>query len=364
MRSIAHVISTPEGIGGAERVMLALLREGTRRGWRQEVLNPFDIDPAGSVLGAEISALGDVGYRARSTRHLIELPKARRWLDRTLEGTNADIVHVHLFHALVMTASLRSDRPRILTHHHGAHFKASGRRLYGAVDRLAGKRMDRVVACSDWVRSFLVESYGYRNEFVTTIENGWEGTPLAKAGRAGQPPVLVCVANFREQKDHLTLLRAFELLVRAHPEARLRLVGDGPLKPEIVRSIREAGLEEKVDLVGAVRDVWSYLAAADVFVLTSTYEPLGIAVLEAMAARLPVVASDVGGLREIVEREVSGILVPPGDPAAFAEAIAGLLESESTREKMGLEGQKTAERWKMSVTVDRYFELYEQLLET
>jgi glycosyltransferase involved in cell wall biosynthesis len=117
-----------------------------------------------------------------------------------------------------------------------------------------------------------------------------------------------------------------------------------------------------VTLAGAVEDIWPCLARAHVFALASHYEPLGIAILEAMAAGLHVVATEVGGIPEIVQPGVTGELVADGDAAAMADRLIALLGSAALRERMGAAAKEAAAGMTMDVTVDRYFALYERLL--
>ena len=364
MRSIAHVISTPEGIGGAERVMLALLREGARRGWRQEVLDPFDVDPNGSALASDIRAIEGVDYRAVSTRRVREFPAARRWLQRKLDRLDPDLVHVHLFHALALTASLpRGRRVTLATHHHGDYLRVAGRRLEERIDQWAVGRMDHVVACSGWVRQFLTSRYGCSPSLITTIPNGWEGRlPEERTGHDRN--MVLCVAHFRREKDHRTLIEAFSIVAERLPEARLVLVGGGPLRDQIEDRVVSLGLGDVVSFVGPVDDVWPYYAQAGVLVLPSLAETLGIAALEAMAASVPVVATSVGGIPEIVTHGENGLLVPPEDPSEMAETIEALLRDQEMARRMGSAGRDVAGSRRMSAAVDRYFELYDRLLET
>lgn len=362
MRRIAHVISTPEGIGGAERIMLALLADGHLRGWEQAVFDPFDIDPENSRLRFEVERVG-AHYSARSTSRIVELPRARSWLRGRLEAFDPHLVHIHLFHALTLMASFpRSSWPTLLSHHHGDQLRVSGKRIREMADRWAAGRIDHVVAPSAWVRNFLVKGYGYAAERVTEIHNGWEGERSSASSRDGTECVLICVANLRPEKDHGTLLEAFVGLRRVYPSVRLLLVGDGPMRPEIEGAIGELGLGTAVELCGAVNEVWPFLARSDLFVLASRNETLGMAALEAMAAGLPVVATAVGGIPELVEHGHNGLLVPPRDPEALAEALSVLVASSEERRRMGASGKKRAGSRRMNITVNRYFELYERLL--
>jgi glycosyltransferase involved in cell wall biosynthesis len=142
-------------------------------------------------------------------------------------------------------------------------------------------------------------------------------------------------------KDFLTLVRALARLSEGGFEALL--VGDGPDRGEVEAEIVKLGVEGRVKLAGERSDVPALLADSDVFVLSSRSEGLPVSVLEAMAAELPVVASDVGGLGELVVDGETGLLVPSGDPAALAEALGRLLDDRELRQKLGAAGRARAE---------------------
>lgn len=354
---IAHVISTPAGVGGAERVVAALLTEGIRMGWEQKVFNPFSVHEPSAL--AELSP---VPVEAYSARHLWQLPRGRAWLIDRLDAFRPDVVHVHLFHAAVLVASLarREGRTTILTHHHGELLRKEGRHLDEWLDRIAGRQMDLVVAVSESVARFLQDRYGYPPHKVRVIRNGWEGTPRPRRTKRGEATI-VCVSNFRPEKAHDDLIRAFSAVKAELPEARLLLVGSGPLERKLRNLVDRLQLDQDVLFLGHTDHVWPYLAEADVFALASTNEPLGIAVLEALAAGLPVVATDVGGLPEIVDHGIDGRLVPPGDPAALAETLLELLRSPEVLERMSNRARESAEGLRMERTIAAYRELYESL---
>ncbi len=353
---IVHVISTPDGVAGAERVLASLLRGGRDRRCDQFVLNPFASAAAGSELERIcLEADPDLCFEALPCPSPGLVPGLRRRLSRRLESHRPDIVHAHLFHAAVLCGSL-GQRPAttVLTHHHGDHNVAEGRRFRAMLDRRYGGRFDSVVAISDYVHEFLVDGFGYPEAKVSTIRNGWSGRPLPPVPHPN--PTVVCVARLRKQKGHAELIRAFAKVREEIPGARLRLIGDGPLRIELERLVCEGGLEGSVIFEGVVEDVWPVLAEADLFALASHYEPLGLAVIEAMAAGLPVVATSVGGIPELVDSEV-GALVAPRETNRMAAAITAILRS-TQRDAIGRCARARSLRMTAAEMTDSYFDLY------
>lgn len=357
---MVHVISGARSAGGAERVVAALVAGGDIRGWDQLVLNPFS-----RTSSAEFAALcGETRYDAHSCDHVREMGSLYRWLRRRVTEFEPTIVHAHLFHAEVATAALRRlpGQRRIFTHHSGdAQLTGARRGVQRQLDRWAGRRFDRVVAVSESVKRFLVDDYRYPLSRVVTIPNGWNGCP-GPPPAAQSAPTIVSVGVFRPEKGHAVLLSAFELVRRQLPTARLVLVGDGDLRPALAEQVAASGLADSVEMVGTVTDVWPYLSNADVFALASLSESFGMSFVEAMAAGLPVVGPDIGGIPELVTPGVNGELFPPSDAHALARHLIGLLQAPETRQRMGAAGRAVAQSFRMDATVERYFELYETIV--
>lgn len=342
---------------------MALLRSASEHGHEVLALNPF------LSRADEVSEETDFSQflDTKKCEHLWEVPGTWLWLRDRLKSFSPHIVHAHLFHAAVAVASTprHKSHARLLTHHHGSIVKSSGNKLERLLDRWAGQRFDHIVGVSESVTSFLTEEYGYAPESVSTIRNGWlppSGAPASEA--RGPSPTIVCVANFTAPKGHRYLLEAFVSVTERVPDARLVLVGDGDLLPQARSTAESLGVGDRIVFAGHVSDVWPYLHEAQVFALPSLYESLGIVLLEAMGAGLPVVATRVGGVQEVVQDGVTGLLVAPGDPHQLAVSLVDLLTNPTKRLRMSRAARKRAEGYRMESMLSNYMELYEELAGT
>jgi glycosyltransferase involved in cell wall biosynthesis len=171
------------------------------------------------------------------------------------------------------------------------------------------------------------------------------------------------VARLNWVKDQATLLRAARRVADKLPEFKLDIIGDGPAREDLATLHRELGLQQNVRLHGARDDVPDWLPKADMFVLSSVSEGICLTLLEAMAAGLPVVATDVGGNREIVAVGRTGRLVPARDPEGLAKAILAMCENTSLAREMGRRGRERVENhFDVRTMVARYEAMYRELL--
>lgn len=356
---VAYVTST-RGVAGAEELLVALVEGGRARGWEQTVLNPFG--NAGSTALAERCA--PIDFETRACSSPANLPRLRSWLGYRLAELQPDIVHVSLFQATALTATIpRGGERRLLTHVYGEGLaQLTLPRIRQRLDRWACARYDHVSAISDAVEDFLVQTHGFLPPPVGRIRLGWSGDPQPRRPAGDRPPTVVCVAALRPEKGHDTLLAAFATVLDAIPEARLVLVGDGPERGAIEATIGAGGMSASVDLRGRVAEIWPHLADADVFVLASPAEALGIAIMEAMAAGLPVVATDVGGIPELVTPGVTGELFGVRDDRDLARRLIALLQSPERRRAMSAAALEKAATMRMERSVEQYFRLYDRLL--
>jgi glycosyltransferase involved in cell wall biosynthesis len=238
-------------------------------------------------------------------------------------------------------------------------------------------RNDAVLAVSDGVARSIERPWWARLGRVPPVETLLHGVdpssiprgPAARAraraalGLAADTPVLGCVANLTPKKDHAGLLEAFAEVRRTLPGATLILVGTGPLDAELRERARGLGVAGSVRFLGSRDDVLDLLPALDVFVLGSRFEGLPVSLLEAMAAGVAVVATQVGGIPEVVTDGVHGLTVPAGDPVALATALARVLRDESVRAAMAEAGrERVIDAFSIDRAVHRTETLYAELL--
>lgn len=214
---------------------------------------------------------------------------------------------------------------------------------------------DRIVTTGEAIRSLLVERLRVPPAKVVSIPTGvdldafrpsnGDGARIRQElGLERQTPLLGMIAVLRSWKGHLVFLQALRRVQAAHPDVRAVLVGDGPFRSVIQDAVRCHGLETQVRLLGHREDVAEILSGLDVVVSASTAaEGIPQALLQALAMRRPVVASDVGGIPEVIRPGETGWLVPPGDPEALGTAIVEALADRAGARRMGEQGRRMVE---------------------
>jgi glycosyltransferase involved in cell wall biosynthesis len=222
--------------------------------------------------------------------------------------------------------------------------------VFHAAHRWVSKYMAHCIAISEAARAGVLRRGEAPEQKVTTVLNGIRpldpqklSSPAqirAGLGIASDTPLIVCAARLEREKDVQSLIAAMTDVRAAIPEVRCVVAGQGAQQEMLTAQINAAGLQGTVELLGFRTDAQALIQAGDVFVLPSLAEPFGLVILEAMALGRPVIATDAGGPREIVEEGVTGLLVPPSDPPALAAAIRKLLADRQATETMGRRGQE------------------------
>jgi glycosyltransferase involved in cell wall biosynthesis len=280
-------------------------------------------------------------------------------LARLFRRERIDIVHTHDDKPLVygMPAAWRAGvRRRIHTHHHG-HVASVTRRQDRLVAWVARLCQHFVCVSEDSARHLIAT--GVPANRVIVQHNGIDLSRFPYQGPRLDGPV-VTVARLSPEKDIASLLRAARLAANQMPALRFEIAGEGPCREELLQLSQELRLSPHVRFLGEVREVPALLARARLFTLPSQAEGISLTILEAMARGLPVVATQVGGNSEVVVPEQTGLLVPPRDPAALAEAIIRLWRDPEEGRCLGQAGrQRVEDHFDVRQMIAGYEALYE-----
>ena len=328
------------GVSGSELHLLTLLPALRSRGIDARFLG---LDVPGTDTPRFYRELEAVGVPSEHVRCTTDLdPRMAASVVKTVRRIQPDLLHTHLVHGDIYgsIASSATRVPFVSTRHNDDRYLLGP---FRHVDRLFARRARRIIAISDAVRDFL-ERAGLPREKLLTIHYGLDAPPQTPSERTpselGIPPtvpLLLAIGRLIAQKDHATLLHAFAQTHAEHPSSVLAILGSGPLEARTSALVRQLRLDDAVLLPGriAIRD---WLERADVFVHTSRWEGFGIVLLEAMLAGLPVVATRVSAVPEVVADGGTGILVGPGDVAGVSAGLASLLADPARATALGQAG--------------------------
>lgn len=283
-------------------------------------------------------------------------------LKKLLQELRPQVIHTHL-HALKYAALASHDVPIV----HTVHNQAAQEAVF--LDQQIGKYLFRrgkaqPVALTREVRQSIVELYGLPEAKIPIITNGID---LSRCGEKSDyalhyPVELLHVGRFFPQKNHGVLVQAAAILKKRGCNVRIHCCGDGPLMEDIRGQVQAAGLSGQIIFEGVCDDILDRMAQADIFLLPSKWEGMPMTVIEAMGTGLPVVASQVGGVPDMVTDGESGLLIPP-TAEALAQAIERLVKDEALRERLGTQARQEARRFSIEAMAQGYEALYARLTE-
>jgi glycosyltransferase involved in cell wall biosynthesis len=294
-------------------------------------------------------------------------------LYKIIKRKKYDVVHTYLFgfHYLATIPARLAGVPLIISSRRElATWKKWHHRF---LENLGNLFTDKVVACSNAAREFSLKTENLSPDKISVIYNGVDLEKfyprpkdikvLNELGLSERDKILGMVANFSAVKDHNTFLRAVSEVKKNYPDIKCLLIGDGPLREKLKFKVKSLGLENNIIFAGRRDDIPELLSIMDIFILTSLSEGLPNVILEAMASGLPVIATKVGGIPEVVENGKSGALVEPRDYPAIAGGIIRLLQDKYLRQEMGRRGRGIAEvKFSIERMVRDYENFYENLI--
>jgi len=368
---IAYVIDGL-GMGGAERLMVPNLKHLDRTVFQAHVCALQT--KGGNPVAEEIRAL-DIPVECLGIRHLRDMDAIPR-LIQYLKRINADLVHTQLEFANILgNISAKYLRlPSVCTIHVMPSLDVKRKsKLHQKVEWFVLKHFcDQVISVSEEARIYHLEISGARPESVSTLYNGIDLSGFVSLdrdlervevrGELGIPSsasLLTTVAVLRPQKGIQYMIQALPAILDSRPNTYYLIVGDGSHRDHLIQEVTKAGVNDRVIFAGMRRDIARLLAASDVFVLPTLTEALPTVLAEAMAAKLPIVASMVGGIPEMIVDGANGCLVQAEDVEGLIAACIHLLDHPEKRVALGLEGWSIVnQKFNIVQQVDKLEALY------
>lgn len=362
------VLTTHMNLGGIGVYVLSLAKGLLQRGHQVFVCS------CGGDLVATLQSCGashltvDIKTKSEISPKVFRTQKR---IARIIKENKIEIIHAHTRVAQVLAhlVSKKTDTPYVTTCH-GFFKPRISRRIFPCWGM-------RCIAISEAVRVHLVNDLGVKKEKVNVVHNGVEierfsPDKFSQAqkdefkngyGLKSEVPVIGTVARLSSVKGQQYLILAMKSILKDNPRTQLLLVGDGPEKSRLLKQVEELGLERHVFFGPSTLDTSVPLSIMDIFAFPSLMEGLGLAIIEAQAMGLPVVASDVGGVYTLIKDGVSGFLVQPEDPKALAEAILRLLENEKLAKGLGLRArEQVRQKFNLEQMVDGIEQVYQDIL--
>lgn len=375
MKSVSPTVGAPRPVrlllvtdslevGGAERHVVDLAVALHQKG--------FEVVVACSVSGSLAQPLLGAGVPVkplldRKVKRRVSLTYALR-LRRLMKGARFDLVHAHVYAsgAAAALASLGTGVPLVLTEHTEALWQGQRART---VSRFVYARARRIIVVSSAIRRRLVKRDGVPTNLITVVPNavstvaGTVAPPQGLPAELEEGPLVGVVARLQPEKGLDHFLKAAARVASLVPEVRFIVAGDGPLRGELEALAKRIGVGESVHFLGFRSDAREVTRLLDMLVVPSLTEGSPLVVLEAMAAGVPVVASDVGGIPDQIRHEREGLLVPPGDPKALEDALLCLLRDPAYARVLGEEGRRRVHsEFGHGTMVRRVEEVYRKIL--
>lgn len=364
---IIHLVEDLK-IGGAERV-IADIAEGLDG-------KKYDVSVWCVTRGGETaSELREKGIKVRilgiSSYHN---PLSIFKLTRLLKDAGPDIVHTHGYFASVIgrLAARKAHIPAIVTHVHSTYWDYKKRHI--RIERRLSRFTHKIICCSKAVENFVKDFENIKDGKTTVIYNGVDEdrfstlkeskSILAELGIDEGSSVVGTVSALTPHKGHEHLIQAASVVLDTLPSTRFLIVGDGILRTRLEDQAKNLNINSSVIFTGERKDIPEILSLMDVFILPSfSREGLGLAIIEAMAVKRPVVATEIGGIPEAVIKGKTGLLVPPGDSDALATAIIELIQDPKKAKEMGEKGRaRVMERFTKTKMLSEIQNVYQSLI--
>lgn len=362
---IAFVVWSLAALGGSERVVYDIARKLDRDRYDVQVIG-FEDGPLRSLYEEQGVRVHVVSKRDRSATDFFFS------LNRVFREESIRVVNPHHFGPLLNTfIASRGTGARIVYTEHSRWQLEGLNPFYKRANRLMLRRSDALVAISRQIQAYYLHQLSMCDAKVHLIPNGIDLTLFGKASNPGlrgqlgireDARVIGMVANLRPEKNHKLLVSAFSTLADRHGDITLVLAGEDSMNGEVQRFASGKRHGDRVVFLGKRDDIPGLLGIMDVCCLPSKYEGLPLTILEAMAAGVPVLGADVLGINEVIEDGSTGLLFEPGSERALIDALEGLLQGPSLRQRLSSAGRAfVARRFSLDESVKKYDRLFQMM---
>lgn len=363
---ILHVIPKLT-IGGVENQLLMVLKN-----YNKNIYFPIVccLSDKGD-LGVEIESCGVKLFCLNKLKHTFDWTIIRD-IYKLIKQNSIKVIRTHQYHANLYgrIAGLLAKVPCIVASVHNVYTidKKIHRRI---INHFLARYTDRIVAVSKAVMHDILIYDRISQNKLCVIYNGIEmrsflnmhGNIRDELGIPKNTPLIGTVGRLTPQKGHKFLLEAIKKLKFKFPEIKLLIVGDGPLKNDLKKYSQTLNIDDKVIFLGLRRDIPNFLSSIDIFVLPSLWEGLSNALIEAMASGKPVIVTDIPPIKEIINSEELGVLIPPENSDAIADALELLLHDKTRSETSGNAAKEKAfSSFTIEKTIEQYTSLFEDIL--
>lgn len=358
---LMHVVLSLD-IGGAEMLVYEWMRGLDPRRYDSQVCCLRKVGELGDRLTGQGFRVHDLasppGFKLSTIRDL----------RRVIVDNRIDIVHAHTYSPFVYGALARPRNVKLVYTEHGRLYPEIRRTKRRLVNPWLARRCHHIVTISEATRRAMEE---YDALPAKRIEVIWNGVSLPEAGLidpvsrddlglAPEARIVGMASRMVELKNFPMALRSCAEVFREFPDVYLVIAGDGPVRASVERQCKEMRIDHRVRLLGMRDDLDRLIPAFDIFALTSLTEGISVTLLQAMAHRVPVVVSAVGGNTEVVQNRENGLVVPSEDSGAMADALRELLSSEKLCHELGRKAEERVRKYfSFDAMLDRYTELYE-----
>lgn len=285
-------------------------------------------------------------------------------LYRLLKNEKPDVIHTHLFIMpyIIPIAIITKIPVKIHTIHNVA--KKEVGKIRRVLHNIFYKKLNVVpISISPLITDSISEEYNISKSKINMVYNGIN---LKKCKVKTKYDItdkikITHIGRFSEQKNHIKIIESFKLVNNIYPNTILRLIGTGELQNEIIEKVKELNIEQSVEFLGEQPNVYSYLNDSDIFIFPSLWEGMPITLIEAMATGLPIVATEVGGIPDMIENNVSGLLVS-NNKEDISKAIIKLIKDENLRAKIGKNAFYSSKKFSMQNMSNDYMRIYKSEL--